>query len=218
MGSSFRNDSSGAALVEFTLVFPVVMVIILGVIDVALLMIDWSSYSRITYTGARYAATNAPVASGINADIAGTIAGASCVDGNTGATTSNCTVRNPSTCTATSATAGGSGTCTNSYGFTAAALDGIVGEMQKLLPALDRRQVSVTYTPILVGYVGRPGGYPMNVTVSIRCVQHEFYFLPSMLSWVMPSPPASCNGITVPKGVVLPPFSTTLPSEDLATN
>ncbi|MEJ1937859.1 TadE/TadG family type IV pilus assembly protein, partial [Nostoc sp. NIES-2111] len=135
MGSSFRNDSSGAALVEFTLVFPVVMVIILGVIDVALLMIDWSSYSRITYTGARYAATNAPVASGINADIAGTIAGASCVDGSTGATTSNCTVRNPSTCTATSTTAGGSGTCTNSYGFTAPSLDGIVGAMRKLIPA-----------------------------------------------------------------------------------
>lgn len=216
MASSFRHDRDGAALIEFTLVFPIVLLIVLGVVDVTLLMIDWSSYNRATYAGARIAAVSNPVAMNINAAIAGTSPGDACIDPSSGVSTGNCTARNAATCVATGVTSGGN--CTGGYSFSDAALNNIVTEMKKSFSNLDRRQVSVTYTPIMMGYVGRPDGFPMNVTVSIRCVQHQFYFLQSLMGWTMPSPPAACNGIAVPTGVVMPAFATTLPSEDLQTN
>lgn len=216
MVNRLKNDSSGAALLEFTVVFPIVMLIVLGVIDVTLLMIDWSTYNRATYSGARIAAISDPVALGINAVIAGTSAGDACIDATTGNSTGNCTARNAATCIATGATSGGS--CTGGYGFSNTALDTIVAEMRKVFSNLDRRQVSVTYTPIMMGYVGRPDGFPMNVTVSIRCVRHQFFFLHTLMKWTMPAAPTACSGINVPAGVVMPAFATTLPSEDLQTN
>ena len=216
MANRFRNDSSGAALLEFTVVFPIVMVIVLGVVDVSFLMIDWSSYSRTTYAGARVASTSNPVATGINAPIAGTSPGDPCISPSSGSSTGNCTAKNAATCIATGVSTGGS--CTGGYTFSDAALNTIVGEMSKVFSNLDRRQVSVTYTPIMMGYVGRPDGFPMNVTVSLRCVQHKYFFLDGLMRWVMPAAPAACNGIPVPAGVVMPAFATTMPSEDLQTN
>ena len=137
----------------------------------------------------------------------------------TGAPSGNCTTRKESTCIATSGATGGAGSCTNGYTFDKAALDAIVDRMRERLMegSLDRRQVSVTYTPTNFGYVSRAGGAPMNVTVSLRCLRQHFFFLDGLIGWAFPAP-TDCAGISVASGVKLPIFSTTLSSEDLTTN
>jgi hypothetical protein len=59
------------------------------------------------------------------------------------------------------------------------------------------------------GYVGRPGGLPMNVTVSVQNVTHQFYFLAAIMRFF---------GGTFASTPAIPAFATTLTSEDMATN
>lgn len=218
-----RRDERGAAFVEFAVAFPVIMLFILGGVDIGLMMVNWTSYNRATFAGARFASISNPVAMGINATISGAsgtiLPGQSCLNSTTGAPSGNCTTRKESTCIATSGATGGAGSCTNGYTFDKAALDAIVDRMRERLMegSLDRRQVSVTYTPTNFGYVSRAGGAPMNVTVSLRCLRQHFFFLDGLMGWAFP-PPADCAGISVAEGVRLPTFSTTLSSEDLTTN
>jgi Flp pilus assembly protein TadG len=221
LANNLSTDGSGAAFIEFAAVFPLLMLVVLGTVDLSLLMIDWSNFSSATYVGARFAAVSDPVATGINNDTAAAssaTAGQSCIDVTSGAASGNC-VTLGSTC----ATTGASTTvaCTNST-FTASstALDAIVAAMNATLveKQIDRRQVIVAYTPTNLGYVMRPGGSPMNITLSLRCVRHDFYFITSLMRWVFSTPESQCTGIGGSTGVALPTFSTTLPSEDLTTN
>lgn len=217
MANRLTSDERGATFVEFTAVFPFLMLLLLGTVDVGLLMVDWASLNRATYAGARFAAISDPVATGINAPIAGTLKGQSCINPATGASTANCTARAATTCVATGSPTGGS--CPG-YTFNNTAMDAIVTEMNKLmiLGTLDRRQVSVTYTPTNIGYVGRSDGFPVNITVGIRCFKHKFYFLEALMGWAFPAAGSECNGVPMTTGILLPAFATTLPSEDLKTN
>lgn len=194
------------------------MLLLLGIMDITMLAIDWTSYNRATYAGARIAAISAPVAIGVNAPIAGTKPGQPCINPTTGAPTGFCTARSATTCIATGAVSGGS--CTNGYTFSDAALNTIHSEMTRLLlmNGLDRRQISVTYTPTNVGFVSRSDGPPLNITVSTRCLRSAFSFLGGLMGWILPSSPSDCNGIGLGRGISLPEFRTTLPSEDLTTN
>ena len=221
LANSMRNDERGAAFVEFAVAFPVIMLFILGGVDIGLMMVNWTSYNRATFDGARYATISNPVAKGINATISGSsgtiLPGQSCLNTATGTSSGNCVMKKESTCIATSKYEKGPGTCTNGYTFDYDALDNIVKRMGERLmeQSLDRRQVSVTYTPTNFGYVSRAGGAPMNVTVSLRCLRQHFFFLDGLMGWAFP-PSTDCAGISGAVGVRLPTFSTTLSSEDLA--
>lgn len=221
LASRTRDGERGEALIEFTAVMMVLFVFTLGTIDLCLLMVNWASYNRATYAGARFAVITNPVATNINTTIAannGYYPGDSCLNTNTGAASGGCAIKAAATCNATNAS-GSTGTCTGGYGFDPAAMPLIVTKMNSalILGTLDARQVTVTYTPTNVGFVSRPNGSPMNVTVSLQCVQSQLFFINYLMRWVLPTP-ASCSGFTPPKGLPLPGFSTTLPSEDLTTN
>lgn len=217
MANRLTGNERGATFVEFTAVFPFLMLLLLGAVDVGMLMVDWAGLNRATYAGARFAAVSAPVATGINAKITGTLNGQSCIDPVTGAATASCTARSATTCVATGSPTGGS--CPG-YTFNDAAMNAIRDEMNKLmiLGTLDRRQISVTYTPTTIGYVGRSDGFPVNITVGIRCFKHKFYFIEALMGWAFPAAGSECNGVPMTSGIPVPPFATTMPSEDLTTN
>lgn len=217
MANRLARDESGATFIEFAAVFPFLMLLLLSAVDVGMLMADFAGLNRATYAGARFAAISDPVATGINATITGTTNGQSCINPTTGAATANCTVRSATTCVATGSPTGGS--CPG-YGFSDGAMNAIVAEMNQLmiLGKLDRRQVSVTYTPTGLGYVGRTDGYPVNITVGIRCYKHKFYFIQAFMGWAFPAAGTECNGVPMTSGFLVPAFATTLPSEDLKTN
>ncbi len=223
MANRFHRDTSGSVFVEFTLVFPLLMLVVLGTVDVGLMFFSWAGGYKATYAGARFAAISAPVAPNIVNTTASTSSGTngnSCFDPDTGAANgaASCTTWNVE-CKATGS--GNAGTCTGGAGsFSNAAFTAILNKMQSyyLSRTLDRRQVVVSYKSIDLGYVGRPGGSPMTVTVSLRCMKHQLFFLEPLMGWAFPALPSACNGIPTNPGMTLPDFSTTLPSEDLATN
>ena len=77
--------------------------------------------------------------------------------------------------------------------------------MQLYFPRLEREHVQISYESTSLGFAGRPGGVPMEVTVSIRCMTNELYFLGGLAS------PPNCPAAA--PGVPLLDFATTLTSE-----
>src|SRR5438552_11915902 len=115
--SKFPQDSEGSSLIEFTLVFPVLLLAALGTVDITFMLFDWSMANKATFAGARTAVVSSPVASGITtvnysaAQIAQL--GNWCFDTGTGSTNGNCP--SPSAVCTPNSSSGGS--CTNGYTF-----------------------------------------------------------------------------------------------------
>src|SRR5262249_17780084 len=113
------RDSSGASLVEFTLVFPLVMLATLGTVDVVYMLWEWGEANKAAYVGARRAVVSDPVANGVTNltyNAAGTQLGQPCFVPGTGAanTTSDCpTVNTVCTPAATNGSCTGTGVTWN---------------------------------------------------------------------------------------------------------
>ena len=203
------KDCDGAHLVEFTLVLPVLLLVALGTVDVGLLLFDWNSANKAAYRGAREAIVWDPVASEVVSlppwDDE-TVIGHRCFVLATGALDgAKCPAIN-TVCTA--------GSCSGGETFDNVAFTHIFDKMRDTFPRLTPANVSISYETNNLGFVGRQHGLPMNVTVSIRCMTAESYFLGALMAWVF-TPPAGCGGVAMAPGWPLPAFATTLPSEDL---
>ena len=210
------RDTQGGALVEFTLVFPVFILVALGTVDFTFLLFDRSMAAKAAYQGARTAIVTSPVASNItNLTYDPLQIGQWCFDPGTGgpSPTANCPSAS-SVCTPNSAS---SGSCTNSQGtFDNTAFTTILNSMQAVFPRVQRQNVQISYQTTGLGFAGRPAGLPMDVTVSITCMNHQFYFIGALMGFAFPALPAGCPAAN--PGPIIPPFSTTLPSEDMVTN
>jgi hypothetical protein len=206
-------------MVEFVIVFPVVLLTTLATVDVTLMIWEWNQAAKATDLGARTAAVSNPVATGITQlNYDGTILGDICVNPATGsaATKANGSAKCPSITTACTATAGSTaGTCTNGRAFDNAAFGTILSAMQTAFPRLRRENVEIAYKTTGLGFVGRPGGLPMNVSVSIRCMSHTLVFLGPFLGWTLPTNPCGTGRAA---GILMPASTTAVPSEDMLTN
>jgi Flp pilus assembly protein TadG len=209
----FLKDSAGGALVEFTLVFPILLLVALGTVDFSYLLFDWSLANKAAFAGARKAVVADPVATGITNltySTAGTELNRSCFD-STGAADSTSSCPTVST-TCTPAASGGS--CTNGYAWNETTFTnpsatnelqkGILDRMKEVFPRLQRQNVQISYQTAGLGFVGRPNGLPMYVTVSIQGMTHQFYFIGPLAKIVSTRS--------------LPTFATTLISEDMCTH
>jgi Flp pilus assembly protein TadG len=232
--ASLHADESGTSLIEFTVVFPLTVLVILGTVDAALLMFDWSSATKATYAGARTAVLTDPVAKATHFNLSSyttqsTYSGRYCFDASNG--NADATAACPTfsfSCTGDTTSGGGSCTGSTNSAFDKAAFDTIFAAVQQAYPyrTLDRGQVKVSYATTNLGFVGQQsfnggtGELPMNVSVELRCITHEFFFVAPFVRWAFPNLPQTCRGITTgtEDGMIMPPFYTTLPSEDLATN
>ena len=219
----FLQDSEGSTLVEFTLVFPLFMLVAFGTVDFTYMLFEWDMANKAAYIGARTAVVSNPVASGITNPTltAAQIAqlGQTCFIVASGAadTNVNCPTTGKIDCTP-AASAGPSDSC-GSYTFDNTAFTAILTKMQTVFPRLRRQNVQISYQTNGLGFMGRPsslGGLPMDVTVSIRCMTHQFFFLSALMGWAFPALPAGCPA--APAGPAIPAFATTLPSEDMVTN
>jgi Flp pilus assembly protein TadG len=209
------RDLIGSSLVEFTIVFPVFILVAFGTVDVSLMLYDWALANKAAYVGAHTAVLSYPVAGGItdqNDSYEQTLIGNMCYDPATGINScpnlsANCTASASSgTCTCTSTNAG----CLDFTAFDNAAFTPIFNRMQAIFPPLQRQNVTISYVTnnLDLGFVGNPGGVPMAVTVSITGRTHELYFLGGLMRFfgkAFANPP-------------IPTFTTTLTSEDMVTN
>lgn len=203
MGKLLR-DISGSVLVETTIAFPLLIFVVLGTVDVAYMLSEWALASKAAYIGARTAVVADAVASGItNPTFSTTLTGQLCFNPSTGASTSNCPTITATDCTG----AASNGSCTNSYSwYNTPFTTYIFPKMQAIFPRLRRQNVTVSYSPgtYTLGFVGQPGGLPLNVTVTITGMTHQFYFIGPIMKFF---------GGLFPNIAAIPPFATTLPSE-----
>jgi hypothetical protein len=207
--SRLIRDCRGASLIEFTLVFPILILVTFGTVDVTYMLFEWNQASKAAYRGARVAIVSNPVASVIRTQ---TIVnpedmGDLCFDPATGVANGKCP-----TFTYTCGSVAG-GACP---GYDGAAFTAIVQQMQQVFPRLQPAHVQIVYQTSNLGFVGRPDGLPVTVTVSIRCMTHEIYFLGGLAQWILSGPGQGCPA--GPIGLPIPAFASSLPSEDLVTN
>jgi len=211
--SKLLRDTSGSVLVETTIVLPMFLLLVLGTIDVSFMFYEWALANKAAYVGARTAVVSNPVAPKIT-DRAYTksqleLSGQPCFD-NLGDNV-NCPSVPPTVCTSTACAPNTFGF--NSTAFTNSNRTGIFDRMKTIFPRLQPENVTITYQTNDSGFVGQPYtgntaqfSLPMNVTVRITGMIHQFYFI---------GPLIRLFGGFFPAVSTMPAFATTLQSEDM---
>lgn len=186
----FRKDASGATLVEYTLVFVMLMVLSFGLIEFGIVLYQYNAAEKATAVGARFIATRGPVVAGIpDCGVATTAsAGTMCRDVSGGSSWG------PITCNAGAP----SGSCQ------AAVLTELVTRMQQFAPGIQAQNVQVELRGAGLGFVGRGSPVPM-VTVRLTGMTYNFIALDDLLGFgalTMPGFDASLVGEDLNEGEV----------------
>jgi Flp pilus assembly protein TadG len=222
--AALLRDSTGASMIEFAIVFPVLALVALGAVDLGYYFYQWNAVGKATHLGARLATVINPVAAGLN-DL--TVEWSKAIYSDklglpcsvNGTSTGNCPVNVTVTCVPNSSAGGtctcapAGGICSVVTGFNNVAFDQILQEMQRVYPQLTRTDVRISYRSTGLGFVGRPGGLPMTVGVSVPCRTHRFFFVEGLANLVAPTPTGACAG--APAGWPLPTSLATFTTEDM---
>jgi hypothetical protein len=207
------RDISGSALVEATLVMPILLVLSLGTVDGAYMLYEWGLANKAAYVGARTAVVSNPVAKNIFANISFTASvGQLCFSPGTGQPVTD--ANNNAICASITSTCT-SGNCTTN-GYDGTAFTKILTAMQTMFPRIAGTNVQIIYRTNGLGFVGQPYAnpnvtqfaLPMDVTVSITGMTHQFFFIQGLLRFFGGAISATPN---------IPQFSTTLQSESMFT-
>jgi Flp pilus assembly pilin Flp len=186
---TFRKDTRGAAMVEFTVVMMVLFLLTGGIIDFGHLLFQWNSAEKATQAGARAAAISDPVAA--------ELAIFDC-DNDTISLGTPCSPDGDSFGTVV---CNGSGSCSGGYSFSAGAFNLILAPMQQMFPRLQPQNVVVEYIDIGLGFAGRQSPVP-EVRVSLTGLTFDYAFLGGILgNWI----------------IAMPDFRATLVGEDLSS-
>ena len=117
------RDTSGAAMVEFTVVMMLLLVLTFGIVDFGNALFQWNSAEKATQAGARAATISDPVASELatfDCDNNSIPLGTPCRNGGDSFGTITCN--------------GAGSSCGGSYTFSAAAFNLILAPMQQMFP------------------------------------------------------------------------------------
>lgn len=187
-----------AAGAEFTLVAPLMVLLLLGMVDVGRFMWEVNKTEKATQLGARFAVVTTPVSTGlVNADFEG--------DGLDAGDLIPAEALGTVTCTSASCTCAGECGALAGTAVNAAAFNAIVTRMQVIDPSIKAANVRVTYRGSGFGFAGdAPGGgaerMEISPLVTVSLTGMTFEPVTSLLQ----------------AQVSLPAASTTLPAEDAA--
>lgn len=200
MMKRFVRSEDGATMVEMAIAMTLLLTLTLGFVDFGYALYQWNGATKAVQIGARLASISDPVATALATAAPTTTPGAPVVAGAYG----------PFAC----GYVGTAGSCTNNGAFDATNFSRIFrGDtavtnddacptptanqrpgMCHFFPGLLRSNVLVTYTATGLGYQTRLGGPVPTITVSLRNLTFQFFFLggfgygnltmPSMLSTV----------------------------------
>ena len=205
----FLKDTDGAAMVEFTIIAMLALTFLLGAVDFFFAFSQWNSVVKAVERGARIAAVSTPVDNGLR-NLTGLVSGVNQPGDPMPANYFSIICQGAST-------SGGSCTGTRAGTYNASAMNQIVYGRGSSLSCTDATSaysvgmcdiysritpanVTVEYQQTGLGFVGRPGGPVPTVTVSIRNLSFEFFFLNSLLRF---------------GPIQMPPISATVTGEDL---
>jgi Flp pilus assembly protein TadG len=194
--SRLVRDRTGAAGVEFALVLPLLLLLLLGIIDAGRFMWEVNEAQKAAQMGARFAVVTDPVASGISTasfvGVDGLSQGDRIPSGELGTIT--CTGASVS-CSGTGCPAGMDCSTANSTAFT-----NIVNRMKLFYPAIGNANVTVLYSGSGIGYAGDPNGAQLQPLVTVQLKGLKFTPITFLLF----------------KTINMPSFSTTLTAESLS--
>jgi Flp pilus assembly pilin Flp len=163
----FQRNESGSTLVEYTLVFLLLMLLTFGLIEFGVVLYQYNAAETATAVGARYVATRGPFITGISDCGVATSASAG---------TACRTITGSDSWTMTCNAGSPSGACQSS------ALTSLVTEMQRFAPNIEAQNVQVVFRGTGLGFVGRGSPVPM-VTVRLTGMQYDFVALDDLLGF-----------------------------------
>lgn len=199
-----RNDTGGAAFLEFTLFAGVFFSLLFGIVEFTLAFYQWNAATKAVQLGARLAAVSDPMSSALDMDswdLAGYAAG------DTVAIADGFTI----ICSVTD----GIGTCIDDEGdetgYNADVMNtllygrGNTGPncgsppnigMCNMFSRIEPENVVVTYTYTGMGYAGRPGGPVPTIRVDLVDIPFQFFFISSFMGWSDINIPAVASTMT----------------------
>ena len=192
---NLQRDVRGASAAEFTLVVPLLLLLIFGTIDVGRYAWNLSQAEKATQTGARWAVSTDMIASGLYAYSFAI----------SGGVTQGTTVPQANFPTVTCQSSGGAASCAcaSSCAFGTAvdneAFTRLATRMAQIYPGLTADNVVVTYAWSGLGFAGDPNGSDVAplTTVSLQRLRYRPF-----------------SSFIFGQAVDLPAFAYTLPMED----
>ena len=198
---SYWPDTSGLAMTEALIVLPLLLLVMAASIEMSVAMFQWSQTVKAMQIGARLAVVSDPVTdiSSLSVYPSGSQTG------------------DPISSTATPVVCGAGATACNvtemtrlynggdACGVTTTGLVGICD----VAPFIGINNLRVTYTRSNLGYVDRPGGPVVTVTLETRNLFFNFLVLDDLMRFFQP--------LGVPAGIAVPPHRVAITSEDLCS-
>lgn len=181
----FRRDQGGLALTEALLTLPIVLLMTAAFVEFGFVIFQWNQTAKAMQLGARLLAVSEP----IHPDFAAL-----------GVYPTGFDPGDPVPNDFTARTCGaGAVACLPGPDH----MDRLIARMQALNPRIKAENVRVTYARSGLGYVGRPGGPVVSITVESRNLFFNLPLVGALLGW------DEGSGIAVPANPV------TVTSEDL---
>ena len=190
LGMKLIKDEQGATMVEFTIIFMLLMLLTFGIVDFGNLAFQWNSSEKATQVGVRTAAISDPVASELSS-----------FDCRNNSITLGTPCRNGGTSFGTIVCNGATSTCSGGYTFSTAAFNLILTPMRKMFPRLQAGNVIVEYVDVGLGFAGRQGPVP-EIRVRLSGLTFDYAFLGHLLGF---------------SSITMPDFRATLVGEDLSS-
>ena len=201
------RDEAGGALVEATVLIPILFVFLLGSVDFLYAFYQWTAATKAMQVGARLAAVSDPVATGMTGT---TNIAKSAVNGTT-VFTGDPMPDFQVTC-ASGACSCTRGTCGGMGSYSAAAMNTLLfgrgsssctdatshytAGMCDIFPRLTAANVRIVYDQTGLGYAGRLAGPVPTITVSLQNLTFQFYFLSGLRGFANLAMPAFTTTIT----------------------
>lgn len=194
----FLRDQIGAAMVETTIVIPLLLTLLLGFVDFGYAFYQWNAAAKAVQIGARLASISSPVAQSTILSTAATtdlsLVGVEMAPGSYSFT-----------CTSTACIG------TGSPGFSQTAFnriyfgdDGVCEGttdpgrpgMCDMFPGLQASEVRIEYVATGLGFWTRPGGAVPTIRVSIVNHPFQFFFLGGLLGFANITMPDMLSTVT----------------------
>ena len=187
---SLLKDRSGSTMVEFTLVFMLLLLLTSGIVDFGNLLYQWNSAEKATQAGVRAATISDPVATEL-----------ATFDCDNNSITLGTPCRNGGSSFGTIVCSGATSTCSGGNTFSTAALTLILAPMRKMFPKVQAQNVIVEYVDVGLGFAGRKAPVP-EIRVRLTGLTFEYAFLGGLLGF---------------SNITMPDFRATLVGEDLSS-
>jgi TadE-like protein len=212
LARTIARDERGAVLVEVTIVMAIMLVFLLGSIEFLFVFYQRNAAAKAVQIGVRIAAVSEPVGRGLNG-LSAEALGQRVPQGTAMPDFVVTCDGSASRCTCSS------GACPSDLAYNAAAMNTIVfgrassscGDaksfydtgMCDIFARITPANVVITYEQSGLGFAGRPGGPVPTITISLKDLRLQFFFL---------------RGLAGFGDLQMPPLTTSMTAEDLSSS